>query len=206
MTYKNSNLARWLMCLLLIAASFSGQAQSVATSAVDSLELQKVAPPRISYGLTAGAFGGTLGYGSYLEPRINYQVSPRFQVFSSLMAVQHWGSRTFNTTYKGEGLSNQFSTNPNRQFLLHVGGAYAMTDKLTLSGSVWKDLGPNATPFRTLSSPYGLYRSPQQGYNFQAHYKISDNVTISGGVRSGNGYSQGLYGDPMGGFGSPWGY
>lgn len=206
MIYKKIPVLLLLLGLLLGTEDLSAQTLADKTSSVDSLQLLEKPVPRVSYGLTAGAFGGTLGYGSYLEPRINYQLTPRFLVFGSLMAVQHWGSTSFNSHFQGEGVSNQFSSAPNRQFLFHVGGAYAMTDKLTLSGSVWKDLSSNGAPLRALSSPYSLYRYPQQGYNFQAHYKVSENVTISGGVRSGNGYSQGMYGNPMGGYYSPWGY
>jgi len=208
MIYRKITLL--LMCCLAWAGVSSAQAQDIlerTSSTPDSLDLPQLAAPRVSYGLTAGAFVSNFGSGSFLEPRVQYRVSPRFSVFSSLQVVQSWGGPTFRTSPTGEGNPmNPFGTAADRQYLLHVGGAYAMTEKLLLTGSVWKDLNPNASSYRNMYSPYGFGRLPQQGFNFQAHYQVSPNVTISGGVRSGNGFNQGFGGYPGGGFGSPWGY
>ncbi|WP_153042078.1 hypothetical protein [Rufibacter roseus] len=198
----------FLLMFMALAGMATTQAQDILqrTSDVDSLELPQMAPPRISYGLTAGAFVSNLGSGSYIEPRVQYHVTPRFQVFSSLMVVQSWGGPTYTTT-TGEGkFTAAHSAYPTRQYLLHVGGSYAMSEKLVLSGSVWKDLNPAASYAPGQMTPFGFGQYPRQGFNFRADYHISPNVTISGGIRSGNSYSRGFGGHPMGGFYSPWGF
>ncbi|MFB9865038.1 hypothetical protein [Rufibacter immobilis] len=199
---------RYTFLFLLIWATtlLTSQAQELETglpSGADSLHHTAPFVPRVSYGLNAGAAFSNLGSFSYLEPRVQYQVSPRFQVFSSLTVLQTWGGPTFRTTTP-EGTATTLSGAPDRQYLLHVGGTYAMSERLQLSGSVWKDLTPSATN-RWNANPFLYGRFPNQGFQFQAQYQVAPNVTISGGVRYGNGGHYG-YGYPGSGFNSMWGY
>ncbi|QHL88936.1 hypothetical protein GU926_16470 [Nibribacter ruber] len=166
---------------------------------------------RLSYSLSAGAAFSSFGSASYLEPRVQYHVTPRFQVFSSLMMIQSWGGSTVSSAARGEGAGAGPLTlgNPaSRQYLLHVGGSYAMTEKLMLSGSVWKSIGP-ASPSMYMANPFTYGGYPQQGFDFQAKYQLAPNVTISGGVRYGSGTTgywgaPGAYYQPGSSFGNPF--
>ncbi|WP_192823428.1 hypothetical protein [Rufibacter sp. LB8] len=170
---------------LLITAGV--QAQTVSS---DSTKLPEVFVPRINYSFSAGASFSSFGSATFVEPSVRYHVTPRFSVFSSLTMVQHWGNATFRgpVTEGGAAPTLLANSNANRQFLLHVGGSYAMTERLLLSGSVWKDLNPMVTS-RMYGNPYTYGRLPKEGFQFNAQYKVSDNVTISGGVRYSNGGS-----------------
>ncbi len=207
MVHKNISAGLIVLVLWLATGFASTQAQDLGatvSAGPDTLPVLEKPAPRLRLGGTAGAFGGTLGFGSYLAPRIGYQVTPRLQVFTSLLAIQRWDN--FNSSFKDDGFSSSFSPAPNRQLLLHVGGAYALTEKLTLTGSVWKDLRRNGAAMRQFTSPYGLSRYPRQGYHFQAQYQVSENVTLSGGVSSGNGFGQSQFGNSLGSYSAPWMY
>ncbi|MGV3540661.1 MAG: hypothetical protein ACO1OQ_12685 [Rufibacter sp.] len=153
--------------------------------------------PRVSYSLSAGAAFSNFGNASFIEPRVQYRVTPRFHVFSSLTMIQNWNTPMLAVP-SAEGGNRYAAAMPSRQYLLHVGGTYAMTDKLLLSGSVWKDLSSTNGANRWNSNPYLYNRfAGQQGFHFQAQYQVSPNVTISGGVRYSNG-APGYWGSPTG--------
>ncbi|RNI25885.1 hypothetical protein [Rufibacter latericius] len=197
----------FFLLLVWTVAVLPGQAQDITnTPSSDSLKAAAPFVPRVSYGLNAGAGFSNLGSVSYVEPRVQYSVTPRFSVFSSLTMLQTWGGPTFRTS-TGEGTSTLMTAAPDRQYLLHVGGSYAMSEKLLLSGSVWKDLNPSVSN-RMNYNPFTYGRLPNQGFQFQAQYQVAPNFTVSGGVRYSNGANQnyGYGGYPGAGFGSPWGY
>lgn len=174
----------------------SSQAAVTTTTKADSV--QAIASPkfsRVSYSLSAGAAFSNFGSASYLEPRVQYHVTPRFSVFSSLMMVQAWGGPAISSAHHEGGASHSVMGDPaSRSYLLHVGGSYAMSEKLLLSGSVWKNIGPTS-PARYMANPFTYGGYPQQGFNFQAQYQLAPNVTISGGVRYGSG-NTGYFGAP----------
>ncbi|WP_210486402.1 hypothetical protein [Rufibacter aurantiacus] len=208
---SNKLIHTFIALLVWVAGVLPAQAQDVTTrtSSLDSIKASAPFVPRVSYGLNAGAAFSNFGSVSYVEPRLQYQVSPKFHVFSSLTMLQTWGGPTFRTT-TGEGTSTLMTSAPSRQYLLHVGGTYAMTDRLLLSGSVWKDLNPSAANRWNNSNPLTYGRLPNQGFHFQAQYQVAPNFTVSGGVRYSNGgnagYGYGYGGGYPGGFNSPWGF
>lgn len=195
------------LCCLPFVGTVHAQGLTSQHLTTDSLGKPSFAGPRVSYGLSAGAAFSSWGSASYLEPRVQYNLTPRFQAFGSLMMVQNWGGRTF-TAPTTEGTSTIMTASPNRQYLLHVGGTYAMTTRLLLSGSVWKDLSPASN--RWQPNPYYRFGYPEQGFHFQAQYQVTPNITVSGGVRyssGGNPYGFGYPGSYGGGFyGGPWGF
>ncbi|WP_181304386.1 hypothetical protein [Rufibacter sp. XAAS-G3-1] len=197
----------FLVLLVWVAGLLPGQAQELTETPtpLDSLKASAPFVPRVSYGLNAGAAFSNFGSFSYVEPRVQYRLTPRVHVFSSLTMLQTWGGPTFRTS-TGEGTSTVMTGVPDRQYLLHVGGSYAMSEKLLLSGSVWKDLNPSATN-RWNNNPFTYGRLPSQGFQFQAQYQVAPNVTVSGGVRYSNGANSNYYGGyPGAGFNSPWGF
>ncbi|ALJ01425.1 hypothetical protein DC20_12540 [Rufibacter tibetensis] len=171
----------------------------------DSLKVTAPSVPRVSYGLNAGAAFNRFGSVSYVEPRVQFRLTPRLHVFSSLTMLQTWGGPTFSTSANGEGTSTLMTAAPDRQYLLHMGGTYAMSERLLLTGSVWKDMSPSSMN-RWQNNPFTYGRYPNQGFQFQAHYQVAPNVTVSGGVRYGNGANGSFGGYPATGFNSMWGY
>lgn len=147
--------------------------------------------PSLRFGLNAGTmFAGRMGGASYLEPTAFYDLSNRLRVFGSmtylrLMRPGFWGGETNGPLSVG--------TQANNRVLLQVGGQYDANERLTLTGSVWRDMS-------ALPSSYQPYRHPLapggNGMSFRADLKISDHFSVSGGVRYGNG-NRGDFYHPM---------
>ena len=137
--------------------------------------------PSLRFGLNAGTmFAGRLGGASYLEPTAYYDLSKRFRVFGSmtylrLMQPAFWGGEAGAPFSAGNQVNNRV--------LVQVGGQYDATERLTLTGSVWRDMSSlpaSYQPYRNSLAPGG------NGMSFRADLKISDHLSISGGVRYGN--------------------
>ncbi|RAK69456.1 hypothetical protein DLM85_00890 [Hymenobacter edaphi] len=82
-------------------------------------------------------------------------------------------------------------------YLIQGGGTYALSPRLFLTGSAWKDLTP-ATP-GALVNPYaGFGGNLGQGVNLRADYHITENFSVSGGVRVSQGATAPGLGTPLG--------
>ncbi|UOQ76315.1 hypothetical protein MUN84_17325 [Hymenobacter sp. 5516J-16] len=103
----------------------------------------------------------------------------------------------------GEG--NRLATTTQNRYLLQGGGQYALSPRLLLTGSAWKDLTPTAgAPV----NPYaGFGGNLGSGVNLRADYHITENFSVSGGVRVSNGASTypGAY-SPLYNSGAPFGF
>lgn len=191
-------LSRFFLCgvlaFLLTAAALAQTPEPVAASARLGLRPQ--------YSLQAGAmFAGRYGSATYLSPMVSVPVTQRFSVFGGvtyLRTMPGLASAPF-----GEA-GRQFPQGTNR-YLIQGGGQYALSPRVVLTGSAWKDLSPTTGP---LVSPYaGFGGNMGTGVNLRADYHITENFSVSGGVRVSNGASAypGGY-SPLFGPGAPLGY
>ncbi len=162
------------------------------------------AGPRLSYGLNAGTSISNMGSASYLEPSVRYQVTNRFRGFASFsyMAVMPQSYKT--TTPEGGTIMRR--TGASSHYIVSAGGEYLLSDRLILSGRVWKDLSqaPGQNP---MYNRYNGFMNPgRQGADFRATYKITEHLSVTGGVRYTDGASP--FYNPYGpGYGnSPFGY
>jgi hypothetical protein len=180
---------------VLWLAVISAQAQSTGPAAPKRLGL------RPQYSLQAGAlFAGRYGSATYLSPMVSVPVTPRFSVF---------GGVTYLRAAPGEAhapfgeASRALPTATNR-YLLQGGGQYALSPRVLLTGAAWKDL----TPSSPLLSPYaGFGGSMGTGVQLRADYHITENFSVSGGVRVSNGATAYPGGhSPLPGPGSSAGY
>lgn len=153
---------------------------------------------KISYGLSAGTqFSRVLGTATYLEPSIMVPVTKRFSGYASLNMIT-----VFNPSNNLFGRS-EFSANNafgrNQQYILNVGGNYLVNDRLNLTGSIWRDLSKNPRP----GSVNLLMPGGTNGMSLRANYKVTENFSVSGGIRysNGNPYQNSWY-NPA----SPFGY
>lgn len=154
---------------------------------------------RPSYSLQAGAsFAGRYGSASYLSPTVTLPLSRRFALFGGLTYVRTVPGLAYAPQAEN-GRLNQPGTN---HYLLQGGGQYALSPRLLLTGSAWKDFTPQGLPG---VNPYaGFGGNLGQGVNLRADYHITENFSVSGGVRVSNGgsaYPGGYYGGP-----GMWGY
>ncbi|MET4106760.1 hypothetical protein [Hymenobacter sp. UYP22] len=192
-------LSRFLCCgvLAFMLTAASAQAQTAEPTA---------APARLGlrpqYSLQAGAmFAGRYGSATYLSPTVSVPVTPRFSVFGGVTYL-----RTMpGLAYAPFGEAGRQLPQGTNHYLVQGGGQYALSPRVVLTGSAWKDLSPTAGP---LVSPYaGFGGNMGTGVNLRADYHITENFSVSGGVRVSNGATAypGGY-SPLFGPGAPLGY
>lgn len=139
-------------------------------------ENKTVAPlaKKVSYTLSAGAGFSNFGNYSYISPSVFYRLSPKWSVFSSLTYI----NSNF-TAFAGDSRQPMATKN----YLLHAGATYDVSDKLRLSGSVWRDFSGATNQFGN----NGLRQPAIYGTEFHARYKINEHLSVSGGFRTSNG-------------------
>ncbi|WP_157433385.1 hypothetical protein [Adhaeribacter aquaticus] len=155
-------------------------------------------PAKLHYGLSMGSQFSRFGSAFYMQPSVMFPVNKRFQAFTSLNIITAYG--TNHNGFYGEA-SNGGAPIRNQHYIVNVGGNYLVNDRLNITGSIWRDLSkmPMQNNTVNLFSPMG-----SSGMQFRAHYKVTENFSISGGIRysDGNGYNNLYY--P--GFNSPFGF
>lgn len=123
------------------------------------------------------------GHAAYLQPTVAMPLTRRFQAFASVQFGSTFGPAYYQPRTEG----NAFAASAGRQqsYVVMAGGNYAVNDKLHFTGSIWRDFsrmkGMAQQPVN-LFSPAG-----SQGMMLRAHYKVTGNLSVSGGFRYGNG-------------------
>ena len=123
-------------------------------------------------------YGGNY-FGTYLAPQLRYQYTPRFSVGGGVMLTSTYGNSFYEPTRFGYPSAN-FSSS-----FIFVQGAYQLSDRLTLTGTAYKQ-------FNFLNSD--IPSSPGINYDYQgvimgAEFKLNDNVFIKGEIEISNGYN-----------------
>ncbi|MCA8829150.1 hypothetical protein [Hymenobacter pini] len=192
--------------MLLRTLLLSGTALLLAISARAQIT-EPVPPKRLGlqpqYSLQAGAaFAGRYGSATYLSPTVALPLTKRFAVFGGVTYLRTVPGLAYAPFMEsGRGLPT--ATN---HYLVQAGGQYLVSPRLTLTGSAWKDLAPANGP--VLNSYVGFGGNLGSGVNLRADYHITENFSVSGGVRVSNGttaYPGGGY-SPLFGPGAPVGY
>lgn len=184
-------------------------APRVAATAFDEAAKEKPAwtGPRLSYSLSTGmSFSNGFGSSQFVTPSVRYQVSNRFRVNAGLtyMHVSPYNVPAMT----GEGTTIMYRNSGGSHYIASAGVEYLASERLILSGNIWKDFS-NLPPMQQFS--YGGLHSPgRMGADFQATYKITDNLSVSGGLRYTNGaspYASPFYNPGFGHYpGSRFGY
>ncbi|MFT2009068.1 hypothetical protein ACMA1I_10370 [Pontibacter sp. 13R65] len=160
--------------------------------------------PRMSYGLSAGTSFSNWGGASYLEPSARYQITDRFRGFASFTYMNVMPQQYSTTTPEGGTMMRR--TNSSSHYMVSVGGEYLVSERLLVSGSFWKDLSNQSGN----NFMYNNFMSPgRQGMDFRATYKITPNISVTGGIRYSEGGSpfNNMYGPGYGGYHrGPFGY
>ena len=163
--------------------------------------------PRLSYDFSVGAMYNTqFGASSYIKPTARYQISNRFRAHASFTFVNTMPYSYAQATPEGGTVMRRSSGQ--QHYIVGVGGDYLVNDRLILSGNIWRD-------FSNMPTQPGLYNSfyspGRMGADFSASYKVTSNITLTGGIRYTDGASP--YASPFynSGFGngfssSPFGY
>ncbi|OKL40515.1 hypothetical protein A3841_15710 [Pontibacter flavimaris] len=126
------------------------------------------------------------GFGSatYVEPSVRYQVSNRFRVNTSLAYVHTSG---YNLPLTGpEGNTVVYRNGGGSHYMASVGVDYLASDRLILSGNIWRDFSNvPANQFNNNS----FYSPGRMGADFKATYKITEHFSVTGGIRYTDGAS-----------------
>jgi hypothetical protein len=170
-------------------ASLSNAAPVLAADTVQAVvastkEIKTVQPfvKKASFSLSAGTMFGSNGMATYLAPALRYQLSPKFSVFGGVTYL----NSSFTPMYAEKQMPMA-----SKNYFVHGGGSYQVNDKLRLSGSVWRDFSSTGNAF----IPGGLKSPARYGTEFQAHYKISEHLSVFGSIRTSNGNGYGY--DPL---------
>lgn len=168
--------------------AISASPASVMATAPEAEATAKEKPswagPKLSYNLSMGAsFSNGFGNATYVEPSVRYQVNNRFRVNASLT---YMNVSNYNTSVTSpEGTTVLYRNNGGSHYLASVGVDYLASDRLILSGNIWKDF--SNMPTQNLG--YNLYSPGRFGADFRATYKITENFSVTGGVRYSEGAS-----------------
>ena len=161
----------------------------------------------MSYSLSTGmSFSNGFGSSQFITPSVRYQVSNRFRVNAGLtyMHVSPYNAPAMMS----EGTTVLYRNSGGSHYIASAGVEYLASERLTLSGNIWKDFS-NLPPMQQLGYG-GLYSPGRMGADFQATYKITDNLSVSGGLRYTNGaspYASPFYNPGFGNYpGSRFGY
>ncbi len=168
------------------------EAPVTPTPAVTEVVEQVTLKParKISYGLSMGTqFSPLFGTATYLEPSVLFPVTKRFSGFASISMISAFNN--YSNRFGQEAGVGPVANRWNQHYILHAGGNYMVNDRLNLTGTVWRDLSKNR-----LSAPVNLLMpGGTNGMSIRASYKVTDNFSVSGGLRysNGNAYQNSWY-------------
>lgn len=169
------------------------------TEAEAGSETPSLLRSRVSYNLSAGAtFAGRFGSATYLSPTATYQATNRLRLFTGLMYMRAYPGTFYAPTSDNPMAATPMATN---HYLVQAGAEYALSPRVSLTGTAWRDFSnlPPAPGIRGFSGG-----NMGSGVNVRADYHITENISVSGGVRYSTGAAPG-YGMGMGP-GYPYGW
>lgn len=205
-----------LACALLLGSQAMAQKSTLDAAPVPATVTQQqpaadradweVAPrnsmlmkDRVSYGLSMGTTFGP-GFGaSYVEPTLRYQLSNRFRAFGGL-TYMHISPQQFAVATP-EGGTIMHNTGSSSHMIVNAGVDYLASERVILSGSIWRDFSNVPVQSRIYNGAFG--NGGRMGADFRATYKITDHLSVTGGVRFSDGnspFQPPFYGPTPGGF------
>jgi hypothetical protein len=179
--------------LLVLLAFFSLHVAAQELS--PSVSPDQAAAKRTAYGLNAGTlFSTSSGYGSgistYFSPHLSYSLSSRFCIDAGITLIT---TSFVNQRPYYPGTSEASYTGNLTSAFLYLHGRYRLSDKLLLSGTVYKEFGISGYS----KGDYPFSKEHAQGLFMNADYKVTEHFHIQAGF----GYSKGqnpFYTDPFG--------
>jgi len=135
-------------------------------------------------------FSTASGYGSaftqYVVPQISYRISRKFMV-SGGIAIANTNYFNARPLYSGD-IFQPYNGNYT-SLTVFAGGTYFVTDRLTISGSFYKEFPVSG---KTLTySPYNpVSGQGSQGLNMNINYKVGEHMFIQAGFRVNQGRNQ----------------
>ena len=185
----------FLLLLILTVFIISGaRAQSIYkadTSNTFNRNSSLLNNKRLGFSLDFGiGFSAGSGYNSgtytYVAPYLSYLVTPRFKL--DIGGVISKGFNSFDN-YQSTGINYN-----NTNYFLFARGNYLLTDKITVSGSVFKSFSPN-NGIISESKDKNVFNNA--GISLGMDYKINDHMIIGAQVSVSNGSAGNYYMRPQ---------
>ncbi len=180
---------------LLLLVSVESQAQSVSKpDSITSFSHQTIKKDASLFNYKRMSFSIDMGMGfiaskynsgayTYISPYLSYMVTPRFKL--DVGGILQQGFNGINKTEFGSLGGN------NTNVLLFARGNYLVSDRLIISGSVYKTFGNN-----TISNSDLLKKKnalDNYGMSVGAEYKITDHLTVGAQINYSNGNNNPFY-------------
>ena len=178
-------ISAFLILFFLVSRIFC---QTVGSDTVLGEKRQLVQNDEFKYHFSLGSeFTSISGFGSalttYITPSVSYKLGKRFSIGGGISLIQ---TNYFNTrTY----LQNEQTASGNGNFMsgtIFVNGQYFVNERLTISGSAYKQFPISRDPL-----PYNPFDPVSsrgaQGVNFNVGYQVGKNVYIQAGFRYSDG-------------------
>jgi len=148
----------------------------------------------------AGNFKGNSSFSTYVSPALAYNVSPRFRIKTGVTVFQNFG----DPYYAGYDYYYSPVINPGTTTSLFVQGDYILSNKLMLSGTLYKDF----TNFNPNVSDPRLKNPESQGMILNLNYRPTSFFEINASFGYGEG-NRSMFNSPFypgSAFpgGSPW--
>ena len=116
-------------------------------------------------------------FSSYIAPEVRFHASPRFQVNTGVIYrkgfLPGFGENHFGMA---DGRFDSFS--------IYAEGQYHLTERISFSGMVIKDVGITVDPRITAFQK----NTGMQSMSLRAQYKITDNMSFGAQIRISDGY------------------
>lgn len=129
----------------------------------------------VDFGVGVGTGRFSSGY-AYIAPFLGYRISPRFRLDAGAMYIQ---------SLNGMSSYGCFGPCTRSALTLFVRGNYLMTERLMISGSVYKTFDLNQQPLTDFNSNRQQFNN--YGFSVGFDYKISEHMTIGAGVSVSDG-------------------
>ena len=134
--------------------------------------------------ILAGNFKGNSSFGTYVSPAVAYNVSSRFRIKTGVMVFNNFGDPYY------AGYENNYSPviHSGATTSLFVQGDYLLSNKIMISGTVYKDFNS----FNTNLNDPRLKTPESQGMILNLNYRPTRNFEFNASFEYGNGYRSGL--------------
>lgn len=140
-------------------------------------------------GVSFFSFGKQSAFDNWYAPALTYNLTPKFQLTAG--AIAFYGKSPFQTGLNNEGINTFPQSTGTGQYFVFAQGTYLVNSRLSLSGTLFKEVPNNQMNPNALSISH-----------VDATYKISDAFSISAGCTVAKGYNSSLM-DGYNGFNIP---
>ncbi len=154
-------------------------------------------PKKFDYHVTLGSqFTSISGFGSglntYVSPHVSYHVNKRLSIGAGISIIQtnYFKARSYFQNEQASYSNGNFTS-----AMVYVSGQYLVNDRLTISGSAYKQFPISRDPL-----PYNPFNPVSskgiQGIDMNVGYRIGDHMYIQAGFRFSDGANP-YYTDPF---------